>query len=161
MFAGQTEVHRPHTVQASVSNSCFHVNSEICDAPMTSMSSTSMRFGIAFMAPLGRSLGERNMFVGEVTTCRSLVVGNITRNAKNEAAWLVQNTRCQAEAASGSNRAESGYPMKLQTSKSGRPIREIRAASVRRPVTPTIVNRDKIQKSSGFVFDLIRHGFCT
>src|SRR4051794_33872408 len=32
-WAGQRAVHRPHIVQASVSSSCFHVNSSMIDAP--------------------------------------------------------------------------------------------------------------------------------
>src|SRR5207244_3697445 len=32
-WAGHTDVHRPHIVQASVSSSCFHVKSSIVDAP--------------------------------------------------------------------------------------------------------------------------------
>ena len=31
--AGQTEVHRPHMVQASVSSNCFHVKSSMVAAP--------------------------------------------------------------------------------------------------------------------------------
>ena len=41
-------------MHASVSNSCFHVKSSIFTAPKLS-SSVSMRFGIGFIAPLGRS----------------------------------------------------------------------------------------------------------
>ena len=52
--AGHTDVQRPQIVHASVSNSCFHVKSSIFTAPKLS-SSVSMRFGIGFIAPLGRS----------------------------------------------------------------------------------------------------------
>src|SRR3712207_8605560 len=46
--AGQTDVHRPHIVHASVSSSCFHVKSLITDAPKLS-SSVSIRLGIGFI----------------------------------------------------------------------------------------------------------------
>ena len=54
-WAGHTAVHRPHIVQLSVSSSCFHVKSSTVEAPKDS-SSVSMRFGIGFIAPLGRVL---------------------------------------------------------------------------------------------------------
>ena len=53
-WAGQTLVQRPHMVQASVSSSCFQVKSSMVEAPKLS-SSVSMRLGMGFMAPLGRS----------------------------------------------------------------------------------------------------------
>jgi hypothetical protein len=52
-------------VQASVSSSCFQVKSSTTEAPKDS-SSVSIRFGIGFMAPFGRSLSDRYMFSGEV-----------------------------------------------------------------------------------------------
>ena len=52
--AGQTDVQRPHIVQASVSSSCFQVKSSTVEAPKLS-SSVSIRFGIGRIAPLGRS----------------------------------------------------------------------------------------------------------
>src|SRR5215204_164294 len=64
-WAGQTLVQRPHMVQASVSSSCFHVKSSTTEAPNDS-SSVSIRLGIGFMAPFGRSLGLRYMFNGDV-----------------------------------------------------------------------------------------------
>ncbi len=67
VLAGHTDVHRPHTVQASVSRSCFQVNSPTTEAPTVSTSVASMRLGISRMAPLGRSRGDRNMLAGEVT----------------------------------------------------------------------------------------------
>src|SRR5680860_686118 len=63
--AGQTDVQRQHTVQASRSKSCFQVNSSIDFTPNVS-SSVSMRLGIGFIAPLGRSLARRYMFMGDV-----------------------------------------------------------------------------------------------
>ncbi|CAB4821728.1 unannotated protein [freshwater metagenome] len=80
--AGQTEVQRPHMVQASVSRSCFQVKSSTTEAPNVS-SSVSIRFGIGFIAPFGRSLTDRYMLSGEVKMWRSIVVGRITRNAIN------------------------------------------------------------------------------
>src|SRR5918993_5287630 len=64
-WAGQTLVHRPHIVQASVSSSCFQVKSSTVEAPKLS-SSVSARFGIGFIAPFGRSLSLRYMFSGDV-----------------------------------------------------------------------------------------------
>src|SRR5438552_17678923 len=64
-WAGHTDVQRPHTVHASVSKSCFHVKSSIVDAPNVS-SSVSIKFGIGFMPPLGRSEARRYMFIGDV-----------------------------------------------------------------------------------------------
>src|SRR5213075_483552 len=63
--AGHTDVQRPHTVHASVSNSCFHVKSSTFTAPKLS-SSVSMRFGMGFIAPFGRSRSRRYMFIGDV-----------------------------------------------------------------------------------------------
>src|SRR3954452_12670556 len=91
--AGHTDVQRPQIVQASVSNSCFHVKSSTTAAPKVS-SSVSMRFGIGFIAPLGRSLSRRYMFIGDVNMWRSFVVGRITRNARNAATWMVHIQRC-------------------------------------------------------------------
>ena len=81
-WAGQTLVHRPHMVQASVSSSCFQVNSSTVEAPKLS-SSVSMRFGIGRMAPLGRSLSFRYMFSGDVNMWRIIVTGRITRKTTN------------------------------------------------------------------------------
>ena len=81
--AGHTDVQRPHTVHASVSKSCFHVKSSIFTAPNDSRS-VSMRFGIGFIAPLGRSRSRRYMFIGDVNMWRSFVIGRIARNARND-----------------------------------------------------------------------------
>ncbi|CAB4596793.1 unannotated protein [freshwater metagenome] len=64
-WAGHTLVQRPHMVQASVSSSCFQVKSSTTAAPNDS-SDVSVRFGMAFMAPLGRSRSFRYMFKGDV-----------------------------------------------------------------------------------------------
>ena len=85
-FAGQTLVQRPHIVQASVSSNCFQVNSSILATPNDSIS-VSRRFGMAFMAPFGRSRSLRYMLSGEVKMCRSIVVGNKMRNAMNDTTW--------------------------------------------------------------------------
>ena len=50
--AGQTDVQRPHIVQASVSSSCFQVKSSTVEAPNVS-SSVSIRFGIGLHGALG------------------------------------------------------------------------------------------------------------
>src|SRR4051812_20124252 len=91
--AGHTDVQRPQIVHASVSNNCFHVKSSTTDAPNVS-SSVSIRFGIGFIAPLGRSLSRRYMFMGEVNMWRSFVVGRITRNAMNATTCTPHIQRC-------------------------------------------------------------------
>src|SRR3954451_21422857 len=58
--AGHTLVQRPHIVHASVSSNCFHVKSSTTEAPNVSKD-VSVRLGIAFIAPLGRSRSRRYM----------------------------------------------------------------------------------------------------
>ena len=74
-------------VQASVSKSCFQVKSSTVAAPNVS-SSVSIRFGMGFIAPLGRSWSFRYMFIGDVIMCRSFVVGRMMRNATKAAKWM-------------------------------------------------------------------------
>src|SRR3954462_12986892 len=110
--AGHTEVHRPQIVHASVSNSCFQVKSSTVAAPKVSRS-VSIRFGIGFIAPLGRSLSFRYMFIGDVIMCRSFVVGRMIRNATNAAKWIAHTqvcASCRLLVDGPSNSAESGYP---------------------------------------------------
>ena len=83
-WAGHTLVHRPHIVQASRSSNCFHVKSSTVEAPKLS-SSVSSRFGIGRIAPFGRSLSFRYMFIGEVKMWRSIVNGSSARNATKPA----------------------------------------------------------------------------
>src|SRR6476620_6014781 len=94
--AGHTDVQRPHTVHASVSKSCFQVKSSIFTAPNDSRS-VSMRFGIGFIAPLGRSRSFRYMFMGDVNMWRSFVTGRIARNARNATTCTAHNQRCADE----------------------------------------------------------------
>ena len=82
-WAGQTLVQRPHMVQESVSSNCFQVKSSMVEAPNVS-NSVSMRFGIALIAPFGRSRSLRYMFKGEVNICRSIVIGSKARKAIKE-----------------------------------------------------------------------------
>src|SRR5689334_15595357 len=81
--AGHTDVQRPHTVHASVSSNCFQVKSSIFTAPNDSRS-VSIRFGIGFIAPFGRSRSFEYMFIGDVNMWRSLVTGRIARNANSD-----------------------------------------------------------------------------
>src|SRR4051794_13835690 len=92
-WAGHTDVHRPQIVQASVSRSCFQVKSSMTAAPKLS-SSDSIRFGIGFIAPLGRSRSDRYMFSGDVTMWRSFVVGTITMKAKKHSTWTTHTIWC-------------------------------------------------------------------
>ncbi len=107
-WAGQTEVQRPHMVQASVSSSCFQVISLTVEAPKDS-SSVSIRLGSGFMAPLGRSRSRRYMFSGEVNMWRSIVTGRITRKAMKQTTWKIQMAWCQpARLSIPSTRPDSG-----------------------------------------------------
>lgn len=92
--AGHTAVQRPQIVQASVSSRCFQVTSSTVDVLKVS-SSVSIRFGMARMAPLGRSRSLRYMLSGDVTMWRNMVVDPIRRKAKKPATWTTQDTRCQ------------------------------------------------------------------
>src|SRR5215213_9378683 len=110
--AGHTDVQRPQIVHASVSNSCFQVKSSIVAAPNVSRS-VSIRFGMGFIAPLGRSLSRRYMFIGDVIMCRSFVVGRMMRNATNAAKCRAHTqvcASCRLPADEPSNSADSGYP---------------------------------------------------
>ena len=97
-WAGHTDVQRPHIVQASVSSSCFQVKSSTTEAPKLS-SSVSIRFGIGRMAPLGRLRSWRYMFSGDVNMWRSMVIGRMTRKAKNAATCRIHMARCQSSRA--------------------------------------------------------------
>ena len=77
--AGHTLVQRPHIVHASVSSNCFHVKSSMTAAPNVSRE-VSVRFGIARIAPFGRSRSLRYMFNGEVKMWRNIVIGKMARN---------------------------------------------------------------------------------
>jgi len=90
-WAGHTLVHRPHTVHASVSSSCFQVKSPTTLAPKLSID-VSVRFGSGFMAPLGRSRSERYMFIGDVNMWRSLVTGRMATKTKNAPTWTSHST---------------------------------------------------------------------
>src|SRR4051812_24765707 len=108
--AGHTDVQRPQIVHASVSNSCFQVKSSTVAAPKVSRS-VSIRFGMGFIAPLGRSLSFRYMFIGDVIMCRSLVVGRMIRNATKAAKWRPHThvcASCRLPAEDPSNSDESG-----------------------------------------------------
>ncbi len=53
-----------------------------------------MRFGIGFIAPLGRLRSFRYMFIGEVNMWRSFVTGRIARNPSSATTWTVHIHRC-------------------------------------------------------------------
>ena len=80
-------------VQESVSSSCFQVKSSTTEAPKLS-SSVSVRFGIAFMAPLGRSRSLRYMLIGDVKMWRSIVDGRMTMKAMKLPMWRTHDTWC-------------------------------------------------------------------
>ena len=49
---------------------------------------------MGFIAPLGRPLSFRYMFIGDVIMCRNFVVGRITRNAMNATTCTTHIHRC-------------------------------------------------------------------
>ena len=86
-FAGHTDVHLPQTVHASRSINCFQVKWSIISVPTLSISSASKRLPINFIAPLGLSFGDINIFIGDVNMCLSLDNGIAIRNTKKETTW--------------------------------------------------------------------------
>ncbi|CAB4980380.1 unannotated protein [freshwater metagenome] len=84
--AGQTLVQRPHMVHASKSSNCFQVKSSTTCAPNVS-SDVSVRFGIAFIAPFGRSRSFRYMLSGDVKMWRNMVTGKMIKKTMNAATW--------------------------------------------------------------------------
>ena len=79
-LAGHTLVQRPHMVHESRSSSCFHVKLSTVFTPNDS-SDVSARFGMARIAPFGRSRSRRYMLSGDVKMWRSIVMGSRARNA--------------------------------------------------------------------------------
>src|SRR5918998_325882 len=127
-WAGHTEVQRPHMVQASVSSSCFQVKSSTVAAPNVS-SSVSIRLGIAFMAPLGRSLSRRYMLSGDVKMCRSMVTGRMTTNSRNDTTWAIHQPWCQPEKRWGDDAKshDTGAPTRQRVA-DDRPVLEVGTA---------------------------------
>src|SRR5690606_41829710 len=68
-------------------------------------SSVSVRFGIGFIAPFGRSLSRRYMLSGDVNTWRSIVIGRIARNTMKATTWLIHIHWCHVPIAD-SDRSE-------------------------------------------------------
>ena len=127
-------------------------------------SSVSVRFGIARIAPLGRSRSRRYMFSGDVNMCRSIVIGNTKRNVRNAATWTHHSTWCHVSSVDGaaeSTSAESGYPMNDHFSNAGRPSSAIRTISVANPVIASTKNIPRMTACSGFVLMRMRYGRCT
>src|SRR5579864_162309 len=98
--AGHTLVHRPHTVHASVSSSCFHVKSPTTLAPKLSIE-VSARLGNGFMAPLGRSRSDRYMLIGDVNMWRSLVIGRMVTKRRNAPTCTTHKTWCRCSRSAG------------------------------------------------------------
>ena len=93
----------------------------------------------ARIAPLGRSRSARYMFIGDVIMWRSFVVGRITRNATNAAAWTIHIVRCRSESVPCDQRdqsAESPQPTKDHSSKWAGSRARCGTPSMRKPVTP-------------------------
>ena len=167
MCAGHTDVQRPQMVQASVSNSCFQVKSSTVDAPKVS-SSVSIRFGISRIAPFGRGRSFRYMFIGLVIMWRSIVVGRITRKARNAITWVVHAQRCRSSSVwtcQPSKIDEIAQPRKDHFSKfapgpAAPRSAAMRKASVTNPDTPMIANVVRITRCSGLVLMRMRYGRC-
>ena len=95
-----------------------------------------MRFGMGFIAPLGRSRSFRYMFMGDVNMWRSFVIGRIARNARNATTWMAHSQRCVSRRVCAdhvSTSVESGYPTNDHFSNAGRPSSAIRTASIDEP----------------------------
>ncbi len=54
-----------------------------------------MRFGIGFIAPLGRSRSRRYMFIGDVNMWRNFVVGIITKKPRNATMCTTHSHLCR------------------------------------------------------------------
>ena len=157
-WAGQTLVQRPHIVHASVSRSCFQVKSSIVEAPKLS-SSVSIRFGMAFIAPLGRSRSRRHMFSGDVNMWRSIVTGRIERKTRKDTTWAIhQAWWAPRRLPMPSTRSDSGYETNDHSSNSGRPSSAMRHTSAPNPVTASARNVPRITACSGFVLMRMRYG---
>ena len=156
--AGHTDVQRPHMVQASRSSNCFQVKSSMVETPNDS-SSVSMRFGIGFIAPLGRSRSFKYMFSGEVNMCRSIVTGRITRKAKNESTWRIHHTWCPpARLELFSMSLARGQPTNDHFSNEGIPVSAMRHASVPKPVTVMARKTPRMTACSGLDLMRMRYG---
>ena len=92
--AGHTLVQRPHMVHESVSRSCFQVKSSTTEAPKVSRE-VSVRFGMARIAPFGRSRSLRYMFSGDVKMWRNIVSGSNTRKPMNATTCNTHIAWCQ------------------------------------------------------------------
>ena len=155
-WAGHTDVHRPHMVQASVSRSCFQVKSSTVAAPKLS-SSVSIRFGIGRMAPFGRSRSRRYMFSGEVKMCRSMVTGRMAMKRKKVATWPIHQIWCTpARLSLPSTRPDSGKATKDHRSKSGLPSRAMRHTSAPKPVTARASSVPRMTACSGLLLMRMR-----
>ncbi len=74
MFAGQTLVQRPHSVQANPSSNDFHESCSMSFAPNTS-TSASRSIGAIVPSLPGPLVFDRYTFGSETTTCRCLEYG--------------------------------------------------------------------------------------
>ncbi len=87
-FAGQTDEHRPHFVQASWSSSCFQLKSSISEAPISSGEASSGTRGSRTPA-----FGSRaTTFANDVSMCSGFANGIAAMNASARRAWAHQDT---------------------------------------------------------------------
>ena len=83
-----------------MSSSCFQVKSSTTLAPKVS-NVVSVRFGMARMAPLGRSRSFRYMLSGLVKMCRSMVMGSMIKKAAKATTCRIQVIWCHRVSVSG------------------------------------------------------------
>ena len=100
-------------------------------APKVS-SSVSIRLGIGFIAPLGRSRSFRYMFIGDVNMCRSLVVGRMIEE-RDEGGEV---RRPRASGARPASRADVQPSKRRQRVADERPLLEVGPARSTRCATP-------------------------
>ena len=162
--AGHTLVHRPHIVQASVSSNCFHVKSSTTAAPNVS-SDVSVRLGIAFIAPFGRS---RSLQV-HVQRRGEHVPQHRDRQHREEhderhhverpddlvpAIEGVERPAVEQRDSTGSRRSSTSRT-------TGWSIAAMRNASAKKPDTPITRKVPRMAAYSGLVLIRMRYGRCT
>ncbi len=127
-----------------------------------------MRFGIAFIAPFGRSRSRRYMFIGLVNMWRSIVVGRITRKPRNAMTWMPHDQRWRSwrvATLQPSTIPDSPHPTNDHFSKFASGPTDSRSATMRKasvvkPVTAITRNVVRITRCSGLVLIRIRYGRC-
>ena len=156
-WAGHTLVQRPHIVQASVSSSCFQVKSSTTEAPKVS-SSVSMRFGIGFIAPLGRSwslqvhVQRRREHVAQHRDRQDHEEGD-ERDDVGDPHRPGATSRRSVERPAVDERATAGSRRSSTSRSSGVPSTAMRNISATKPVTPMSEERAEDHRVLGLGLD--------